>query len=142
MVKKLPILPERVRRIRGSFAFMEHRLLQDGFLQLITHHEFILYTFLILVADRSGLSYYGYDKICMLLRLTVDEYILARNRLIELDLIAFDGQLFQVLSLPETMPLDAARPLTTPEDMHARDPATIQQMLKGVFQHDRSSGCF
>jgi hypothetical protein len=115
---------------------MEHRLLQDGFLQLLTHHEFILYTFLILVADRIGLSYYGYDKICMLLRLTVDEYILARNRLIELDLIAFDGQLFQVLSLPESLPASAARPLTTPEDMRYQDPATIQQLLHGAFKHD------
>jgi hypothetical protein len=135
MVQKLPILPRRVRRIGGSFAFMEHRLLQEGFLQLLTHHEFILYTFLLLVADRNGLSYYGYDKICMLLRLTVDEYILARNRLIELDLIAFDGQLFQVLSLPESLPPNAARPLTTSEDMHQWDPATIQQMLKGACSH-------
>jgi hypothetical protein len=48
-----------------------------------------------------GLSYYSYDKICILLRISVDEYILARNALIEKDLIAFDGYLFQVLSLPE-----------------------------------------
>ena len=38
-----------------------------------------------------GLSYYSYDKICTLLAMDVDEYIGARNALIEKDLIAFDG---------------------------------------------------
>jgi hypothetical protein len=32
--------------------------------------------------------------------MTVDKYIAARDGLIEKDLIAFDGTLFQVLSLP------------------------------------------
>jgi hypothetical protein len=136
MITKIPIVPHRIRRIGGSFAFIEHRLLQKGFLQLLTHHEFLLYIFLILAADRQGLSYYAYDKICMLLRLSLDDYILARNRLIELDLIAFDGQLFQVLSLPENLPANALRPLTTQDDMHAHDPATIQQLIQGAFQHD------
>ena len=39
--------------------------------------------FLILVADRKGLSYYSYDNICTLLRISVDEYIITRNALIE-----------------------------------------------------------
>jgi len=37
---------------------------------------------------------------CTLLRITVDQFILARDELIEKDLIAFDGRTFQVLSLP------------------------------------------
>jgi hypothetical protein len=39
-----------------------------------------------------------------LLQLTVDDYIQARDALIEKDLIAFDGTLFQVLDLPATPP--------------------------------------
>jgi hypothetical protein len=35
-----------------------------------------------------------------MLHLDIDQYIEARNTLIESDLIAFDGTLFQVLSLP------------------------------------------
>ena len=49
-------------------------------------------------------SYYGYDKICSILDLTLDEYVAARSVLIEKDLIAFDGTLFQVLSLPGEPP--------------------------------------
>lgn len=100
MIQKKILVKERVRCIKGSFAFIEHRFLRAGFWAGLDHHELLLYLFLILVADRDGLSFYPYDKICSLLRFTVDEYIAARDGLIRKDLLAFDGALFQVLSLP------------------------------------------
>jgi hypothetical protein len=100
MIQKKLLRPERVRTIQGSFAAIEHRFLRDGFWTGLTHHELLLYILLVLVADRHGLSYYSYDKLCELLRVTADEYIEARNALIDLDLLAFDGTLFQVMSLP------------------------------------------
>ena len=100
MIRKKPIQPARVRTIQGSFAFIEHRFLRDGFLSTLTHRETALYLFLVLVSDKDGISYYGYEKICTLLHMSLDEYIGARNALIEKDLIAFDGTLYQVLSLP------------------------------------------
>jgi hypothetical protein len=106
-IEKKPICPDRLRRISGSFAFIEHRFLRDGFWVSLAHQELLLYVFLVLVADRNGLSYYSFDKICELLRISVDEYIVARNRLIQKELIAFDGHLYQVLSLP---PKPLARP--------------------------------
>lgn len=102
MIEKQPLDPERVRKINSSFAFLEHRFLRDGFWSSLSQHELLLYVFLVLVADRKGLSYYGYDKLCTLLRFTLDDYLVARNHLIEKELIAFDGHLFQVLSLPKT----------------------------------------
>ena len=102
MIEKTPLCPQRLRKITGSFAFIEHRFLRDGFFESLAHHELLLYLFLVLVADRKGLSYYSYDKICTLLRLSIEQYLWARDALIEKDLIAFDGTLFQVLSLPET----------------------------------------
>jgi hypothetical protein len=102
MIKKRVLCGERVRAISGSFAFLEHRFLREGFWETLDHYELMLYVFLVMVADRKGLSYYTYDKICSLLKVTVDDYIDARNNLIKKDLIAFDGRLFQVLSLPET----------------------------------------
>ena len=102
MIEKSPLCPERVRKITGSFAFLEHRFLRDGFWSSLSQHELLLYVFLVLVADRNGLSYYSFDKICSLLQLSLDDYLLARNALIHKDLIAFDGHLFQVLSLPPT----------------------------------------
>lgn len=129
MIEKTPLAPQRVRKITGSFAFIEHRFLRDGFLETLTHHELMLYLFLILVADRKGLSYYSYDKICTLLRLSLNEYIAARDALIQKDLIAFDGYLYQVLSLPQNPLAQRAPPLKTQKDRLQRDPATIRQLI-------------
>ena len=128
MITKTPLDQDRVRRIAGSFAFIEHRFLRSGFFSVLTHHELLLYVFLVLVADRNGLSYYSYDKICILLKITLDDYIIARDGLIEKDLIAFNGHLFQVLSLPKQPPQDLA-PLKNSDDMQAYDPATIEQII-------------
>jgi hypothetical protein len=94
----------------------------------------MLYFFLILAADRNGLSYYSYDKILRLLRISLDEYILARDGLIEKDLIAFDGCLFQVLSLPQRPCVDQPRSLTSRKDMERYDPATIGQLIGRSFK--------
>ena len=128
MITKTPLDQDRVRKIAGSFAFVEHRFLRSGFFSVLTHHELLLYVFLVLVADRNGLSYYSYDKICILLKITIDDYIIARDGLIEKDLIAFNGHLFQVLSLPKQPPQDLA-PLKNSADMQAHDPATIEQII-------------
>lgn len=101
MIQKKLLHPQRVRTIQGSFAFIEHRFLRDGFWANLDPAELLLYFLLILVSDRQGLSYYSYDKLCSLLRMTLDDYIGARNSLIEQDLLAFDGTLFQVLALPD-----------------------------------------
>ena len=128
-----PLEPDRIRKITGSFAFIEHRFLHDGFWGSLDHHQLLLYLFLIIVADRNGLSYYSYDKICTLLRISVDEYILARNALIDYDIIAFDGYLFQVLSLPEEVTRPVSKALKTRKQMEAHDPATIRQLTLDAF---------
>jgi hypothetical protein len=130
MIEKRPLCSERVRKITGSFAFLEHRFLRDGFWTSLTHHELLLYVFLVLVADRNGLSYYSFDKICALLQLSLDDYLLARNVLIKKDLIAFDGHLFQVLSLPPRPVLSPPTPLHSAQQMAHADPATIRQLIR------------
>jgi hypothetical protein len=100
MIKKRILVPNRIRRIQGGFSFIPHRFFADGFLAVLDQKEILLYLFLIIVSDRNGLSFYSYDAICTLLQFSVDEYIEARNALINKDLIAFDGTLFQVLDLP------------------------------------------
>ena len=130
MIEKQPLDLGRRRQIIGSFAFIEHRFLRDGFWSSLKPQECLLYVFLILVADRNGLSYYGYDKICTLLRFTLDDYLVARKGLIEKDLIAFDGHLFQVLSLPDKPVPVATSSRSTPEDMTHDDPATIRQIIR------------
>ena len=134
MVMQQLLCPQRIRKITGSFAFIEHRFLQRGYWGRLSHQELLLYVFLVLAADRWGMSYYSYDRIVSLLKLSVDEYIAARDRLIEADLIAFDGQLFQVLSLPEELPpVSSPGPLTRKTDMDRFDPATIGRYVTAQF---------
>ena len=130
------LLPQRVRTINGSFAFIEHRFLRHGFWTGLGHHELILYFFLVMVADRQGLSFYSYDKICSLLTISLDEYILARDSLISKDLLAFDGTFFQVLSLPA----EAVRHtelLREQRDMQQKDPATIDRLIRQSMELGR-----
>ena len=133
MMDKRILCHERVRKIAGSFAFIEHRFLREGFVAILGHHELVLYLFLVLAADRNGISFYGYDRICSVLRLSVEEYLEARNQLIDKDLIAFDGTFFQVLSLPEKPACKQKALLKTSDDMERADPATIHQIFAKTF---------
>jgi len=101
MIKKQLLRPDRVRKISGSFGFIPHRFLTDGFLGSLSPHEVLLYFFLIVVSDKNGLSFYKETTISRLLRIRTDMVISARRALVEKDLIAYDGTLFQVLELPE-----------------------------------------
>jgi len=101
MIRKKILAPDRIRQIEGSFGFIPHRFLTDGFLAALSQHELLLYLFLIMAADRYGLSFYSCHSICSLLGLSDDQYLKAKDGLIAKDLVAFDGTIFQVLSLPE-----------------------------------------
>ena len=39
MIEKSPLCPERIRKITGSFAFIEHRFIRDGFWSSLSQHE-------------------------------------------------------------------------------------------------------
>lgn len=133
MIHKNPLVPNRLRSIQGSFAYIEHRFLRDGFFQVLSRNELLLYFLLVLVSDRQGLSFYGYDKLCALLELSLDDYLEARNGLIKKDLIAFSGTIFQVLSLPDRPIRALSSLLRTPEDMERKDPATVEHICRMAF---------
>jgi hypothetical protein len=125
MIKKKILNLLRVRQINGGFSFIPHRFLTDGFLAALGQEELLLYLFLILASDRFGLSFYSYDSICTLLEISLDEYIASRNSLMDKDLIAFNGTLFQVLSLPQKRPDRQEREVRSPVE------TLIQQTVKG-----------
>lgn len=126
-----PIDPDRVRKIGGqSFAFIPHRLLRDGFVAAMNHEELLLYFFFALAADRHGISFYHYDRICSLLMLDMDDYLRARDGLIRKDLIAFDGTRFQLLSLPDEPVVQPPPALVSQDDLEANDPATIRRLIR------------
>jgi hypothetical protein len=125
MIKKKILMPERIRHIDGSFSFIPHRFLLEGFLASLNQKELLLYVFLVMASDRNGLSFYSYDIICTRLQFSLDEYIVARDGLMEKDLIVFDGTLFQVLSLPRKRPDRHKRRERSPVEQ------LIQQTVKG-----------
>jgi hypothetical protein len=82
--------PAHVRRIEHSFAWIDHRLLRNGYLEVMAHQDQALYLFLALVADRHGVSFYRKEKVCDCLGLDFQEFEVARRRLIDFTLIAFE----------------------------------------------------
>ena len=139
MTNRKPLVGDRIRKIDGSFAWIGHRFLHGGYFTSLGHHELLLYFFLVLVADRQGLSYYHYDKICSLLGISLDDYIIARNLLIDKDLVAFDGTFFQVLSLPRSPVLEPVKVLQGQDDMKTFDRATIEQIMNKQLNLDHES---
>jgi len=138
-ISRAPIVPDRIRRIDGqSFAFLPHRFLREGFLSALTPTELRLYVFLVLAADRNGLSFYGFERICGALEIDIDDFLDARNALIDKDLVAFDGTRFQVLSLPPRPVHKPSRPLRSRHDVDD-DSATVRQAIfESLAEADRS----
>ena len=127
---RAPLVAERVRATRGQgFAFIPNRFLLGGFFAKLGHDELLLYVLLVLVSDRNGMSWYHFDKLCALLQMPVERYLRARNSLIEMDLIAFDGTRFQVLELPAE-PIERTELLRTAEQMDLKDAATVRVLIR------------
>ena len=103
--------PQRLRRIQHSFAWIDHRLLRSGFVQTMTHQDQSLYLFLALAADRNGVSFYRKEKACNILGLEFAQFEVARDRLIDMGLLAF--QSYSALSVNgfyQLLPVDGRPP--------------------------------
>jgi hypothetical protein len=133
MITKRVLVANRIRRIDGGFSFIPHRFLTDGFLEALSQQQLLLYIFLVLAADRYGLSFYSYDRICSFLHLTLEQYIAARDGLIEKDLIGFDGTIFQVLSLPAS-PARGSVNIPKQQLTDCQAPAAIGPILAQLFK--------
>ena len=108
-LKRQPVVPDpsRVRRIAGGFGWIDHRLLREGHLERLTFFDIALYLFLVIVANRDGVSWYRKDVISKKVGMDWSQFETAKARLLERGLIAFkpfaprevDG-FYQVLPLP------------------------------------------
>ena len=131
MFNPKPIIPERIRNIRQcTFGWIDHNFLHKGFLNRLSQNELLLYYFLITVANRLGISFYDYERICQYLKLELDEYLQARDQLCELSLIAIKNGVFQVLSLPEELIIKTKIKVVTANGSSNND----FQNLKQIFQ--------
>lgn len=142
-----PLLrPDRLRTIERPFAWLPCRLLTGGLLSQMSRPAKLLYLMLALAADRRGISFYGDRRIQNLLGLASADLQQARADLISLDLLAFDGQTFQLLSLPSDRP--TAAPATTPlpqpaaacgpsrHEPTAEIPAEARRVLRRILGRD------
>jgi len=92
--------PARVRKIEGSFNWIDHRFMTGGFLRDLSTLEILLYLFLVAVSDRNGVSFYHDDRIASLLKIDLAALGQAREGLVLRSLVAYEPPLYQVLSLP------------------------------------------
>ena len=102
------INPNAVRRIPPSFAWLDHRLRSERFLETFTSSEIALYFFLALAADSQGLSCWRLDVMQRAMpTLHFHQFREARESLMQKRLLAFkpwskndpDG-VYQLLALP------------------------------------------
>ena len=127
MLDKRLLDPPRLRKIQGSFSWIDHRLITGGFLADLSTMEILLYLFLVAVCDRNGISFYHQDKIASLLKIDLASLGKARESLIHRSLLAYEPPLYQILSLP-------ARPVAPlpPEEIITRERQTALQAIREI----------
>lgn len=104
MAIKHPQLPraDRIRSIRGSFSWIDHRFFRQGFDQTLTRTEKLLYLVLVAVSNRDGVSFYSDERLRELLDIHHrHELTSARKELVARELIAYEDGIYQVLDLPD-----------------------------------------
>jgi hypothetical protein len=98
-IKRVVLRPDRLRRVPPQFSWIDQRLVREHYIERCDAGALALYLFLVTVADAQGLSYYGEAKLTKSLSMSAQRLGSARARLIELDLIAYEAPLYQVLAL-------------------------------------------
>ncbi len=102
MIVRSPIDPQRIRRLPTQFSWIDQSLVRDHWLAHCDHETWALYSFLVIVADAQGLSFYGDEQLCQRLSLGQKRLQRARRWLVHIGLIAYRAPLYQVLSLEGT----------------------------------------
>ena len=113
--KGLPVVvpcPERIRSISDRrFGWIDAGFLEKRWVLYLTPEATAVYTFLCLAGNRQGVSWYRNETIRGYLNLTREQCLRAQDRLLQLELVAFqpfysgspDGY-HQVLPLPSGHP--------------------------------------
>lgn len=111
---KRVLRPERLRQVPPQFSWVDQRLVREGFVDRCDARAAALYLFLITVADAQGLSYYSEATLTRRLRLSAAQLSAARTQLIELQLLAYEMPIYQVLALPGAAVVAPAPPPPAP----------------------------
>ena len=97
---KKPIL-YKTRQIPKSFSWIDHRFIQDDYVDKCSHQALALYLFLICVSDRQGISYYSNKSICRRLKMKDRILVEARRELLMNNLLNWKSPFYQILDLSQ-----------------------------------------
>ena len=138
-VKQL-LRPERLRQVPEQFSWIDQALVQRHLIDRCDARAAALYLFLVTVADAQGLSYYGSSSLTQRLHLSTEELGAARQQLIDLELLAYQAPLYQVLAIPGTTvaprPPRASPPPPPAAGETPGAPVSLAQLL-GQLEHRR-----
>jgi hypothetical protein len=141
-----PPRPDRRRSIRGSFSWIDHRFLREGFDQGLTRLEKLFYFVLVAVSNQDGVSFYSDARLAELLDVRFPhELDGARKELVARDLIAYERGIYQVLDLPPrsprgqrvSSPAPLRRPIpasSAPPTAHKTPPSEVASGLESIQQ--------
>jgi hypothetical protein len=87
-VNKIPLCPDKIRRVPEQFNWVDHRLVRERYIDYLSNEAAALYLFLVTVSDARGLSYYGDTTLQKRLGMHEHRLVAARGVLIEQGLIA------------------------------------------------------
>ena len=131
---KQVLWPERLRQVPQQFSWVDHSLVQQHFIDRCEPRAAALYLFLVTVCDAQGLSYYGAATLARRLRLSCGELDLARRQLIELQLIAYQAPLYQVLALPGAVAAPRPPSCVASRANTGSDPVSLATLLQRAQQ--------
>jgi hypothetical protein len=97
--KKRLLCPERLRRVRRPFGWVDTRLIREEWLAGCSPTAWALYLFWVTVADAQGLSYYADLSVARYLGITPAAVQAGRLELSRAGLLVYELPLVQVLSL-------------------------------------------
>ena len=140
VIKRL-LRPQRLRQVPEQFSWIDHALVQRHLIDRLDARAAALYLFLVTVADAQGLSYYGSSSLMQRLHLSTEQLGAARQQLIDLELVAFEAPLYQVLAIAGTAAaprkaLTSPTPATASAALDTGGPVSLTQLL-GQLEHRR-----
>ena len=131
-------LPDRIRRIPAGFAWIDRRLRDRRFLGTLTLQELAVYVFLILAANKHGVSFYRSEQIAELFDYHIEplDIVRCRNALFDKELIAFqpfnghgNEGFYQVLPLPQPV-------VVVDPPKRGGDVLTVKDILHSMNEND------
>ena len=132
--------PERLRQVPKQFSWVDQGLVQRRLIERCDARAAALYLFLVTVSDAQGMSYYGASTLTQRLHLEAAELDLARRRLIELELIAYQAPLTQVLALPGAPGKASPKGATEAASTVSAAVTTAPRMPAAAPEHERHAG--